>query len=91
MNDAAMSVIETELYEMADRLRAGDDAAPGRRARLEGHMACLIRTGQVNGERLCEIANALLGDDGELWIETDGAPRLALWQRRAPVWPTTTD
>lgn len=89
MNGQAMSVIETELRAMAEALRCGGDVAPGHRARLEGLMAFSISTGQVDGEHLCEMAKILLGDCGEVWIE--GVPRLTLWQRRAPVSPTTTD
>jgi hypothetical protein len=78
------SPLEAELAAMAAQLRVGMDVAPGRRARFDGVLQHLLSQG------LCTQAELLqrLGADGCVQV-TDDRVEFALWQRRAPVVPST--
>jgi|GEM_PF-3458010 len=86
--------IEAELAEMARALSEGCDVAPARRARLEGMVAMALESGLCEADDLGGRAQRVLGDRGALHIaggDAHRAVRLLLWQRRAPVYPTTSD
>lgn len=91
--ESALPAIERELAGMARALDDGCDVAPARRARLEGAIAIAIDTGWIRVDALRERARTLLGQDA-LVIEAgpDGCNvQLMVWQRRAPVRPSTPD
>lgn len=86
--------IEAELQAMAAALRAGNDVAPARRAQLEGAIALALDAGWIDDARVEAWARDDLRECGALDIERRQAfwvVRLLLWQRRAPVSPTTSE
>ena len=92
MKGDALAQIERELHDCADELRAGRDVAPARRARLEGAIAAVIAANDVDVDAVMRQLRALLPAGCAIVIEPDiGAVSLQLWQRRAPVYPSTAD
>jgi hypothetical protein len=86
---SAAAALERELQACADEVRAGRDIAPSRRARLEGAIAAAM-VADGNAETLLQRLRDLLPEDGAIAVEADtGHVRLQLWQRRAPVYPST--
>ncbi len=90
--------VKNELAAMIKQLQAGLDSAPARRARLEGALEQLLGSGVLSVIELQQTFDSLLGDGGHniagpgsvgrLHVEGDRVV-LDLWQRRAPVVPST--
>lgn len=85
--------IDAESGALVRAVCAGRDTAPARRARLEGLIAAAVAAGvppAVLRQQLC--AQLPPGSSVVIEDDTDGvAVRLHLWQRRAPVRPSTAD
>lgn len=92
MSDAAvlLTALQAELDVFTQRLGAGFDVAPARRARFEGMVAAVLALG-TDRDELLESCRGHLPADARLMVENGQAPRLDIWQRRAPVEPTAVD
>lgn len=92
MSEAAvlLTALQAELDVFAQRLAAGFDVAPARRARFEGMAAAALAQG-IDSEVLLESCRGHLPAGARLVVEAEHAPRLDIWQRRAPVEPSTGD
>lgn len=91
MSDALLAAIEAELDALARDASAGFDIAPARRARVEGMATAALRHGS-DAEQLVERCRRVLpADSNVVFDEAAQTLRLDIWQRRAPVEPTTRD
>lgn len=85
MNEADLLVaLHAELDDLAQRLAAGRDVSPTRRARVEGMMIAALNLG-VDRQILLESCRPHLPANAHLELQP---VRLDLWQRRAPVEPS---
>lgn len=88
MSEAAvLAALNTELAVFAQRIAAGLDVAPARRARFEGMMAAALAQG-IDSEILLESCSHHLPADAQLVLRDARMPQLDIWQRRAPVEPS---
>jgi GTP cyclohydrolase III len=92
MSEAAvlLTALQAELDVFTQRLAAGFDVAPARRARFEGMAAAALALG-IDSEVLLQSCRDHLPVDAQLVVEAGHAPRLDIWQQRAPVEPSTGD
>lgn len=88
---ALVAAIEAELEAMARQACDGFDIAPARRARVEGMAIAALSLG-ADGKALLAACARLLPAGASATLEEGGrALRIDIWQRRAPVEPTTRD
>lgn len=84
-----LAALNAELAVFAQRIAAGLDVAPARRARFEGMVAAALAQG-VDSQALLESCRDHLPAGAQLVLHDAHAPRLDIWQRRAPVEPSTS-
>jgi hypothetical protein len=85
-------LIEQELSALTQSLQAGRDVAPARRARQEGLLAAALAAGAATPAALRQHIQARLPAGSCVDIaDNGGAVRLHVWQKRAPVHPSTAD
>lgn len=86
-----LAAIETELKELAQRAEEGFDIAPARRARIEGMAAAALAQG-ADAQQLMASCRRVLPADASVILAADTrALQIDIWQRRAPVVPTTSE
>lgn len=85
--DVLLRTLGVELETAAQRTRAGFDIAPSRRARLEALAGAALALG-IDGQELLLFCRQRLPSDAEVELHGD-AVQIDIWQRRAPVEPTT--
>jgi hypothetical protein len=83
---ALLAALNAELAVFAQRLGAGLDVAPARRARFEGMVAAVLAQG-FDSEALLQSCRDHLPAGAQLVLSDAHAPHLDIWQRRAPVEP----
>jgi hypothetical protein len=83
-------IVEARLREAARQIEAGADLAPARRHRIEGMLELLLADGGFSREEIAARCAAILPAEGVVRIAEDRVV-LDLWQRRAPVHPSTRD
>lgn len=83
--------IAAQLDAIVQQLGDGLDVAPTRRLQLEGLTAASLAAG-IDAEALLQFCRAHLPGDAAVSLIANGsALQFELWQRRAPVYPTTND
>jgi hypothetical protein len=83
-----LAALHAELDIFAQRLAAGLDVAPARRARFEGMAAAALAQG-LDSDALLESCRCHLPAGAQLTLRPDAhALQLDIWQRRAPVEPS---
>jgi hypothetical protein len=84
-----LAALHAELDTFTQRLAAGLDVAPARRARFEGMAAAALAQG-IDSQVLLESCRRHLPAGAQLALCADGHTlQLDIWQRRAPVEPST--
>lgn len=95
-----MSEIESRLRALLQRLKAGDDAPPGGRLRLEGLLEAAVLAGEGSEESLRALLAHCYGEVfgvdlettlGAGWEAAHPFPEIPLYARRAPVSAADTD
>lgn len=90
-NQLLLDTIGLELEAIVRQLAAGFDAAPAQRLRLEGLTAAALVAG-IDAQTLLAFCRQRLPADADVRLTADAAAlQFELWQRRAPVYPTTSD
>jgi hypothetical protein len=91
MSEAAvlLAALHAELDVFAQRLAAGFDVAPARRARFEGMVAAALTQG-IDSDELLDSCRRHLPAGAQLVLRDARTPQLDIWQRRAPVEPSTS-
>lgn len=86
--------VEARLTALFERLKAGDDAPPGQRLRLEGLLEAVVYRAELSEDAADELIDTVhrrvfgegladrLGDD---WRAAHPFPELPVFARRAPV------
>lgn len=88
---ALLTGIDEQLRTVARRVGEGFDIAPAQRARIEGMAAAALLQG-VDTQRLLAVFRAALPQASHIELDAQArALRFDIWQRRAPVEPTTSD
>lgn len=86
-----LAAIDTELDIIAQRLAAGFDVAPAQRLRLEGLTAAALLAGE-DAQTLLQFCRQRLPATAAVQLTANAqALQFDVWQRRAPVYPTTSD
>lgn len=84
------ALVEQRLRQLAQQLAAGNDVAPAQRYRLEGMLEVLLLGEPEAATALAERCAELLPPPSSAQV-VDGRVELQLWQRRAPVTPSSTE
>jgi hypothetical protein len=82
-----LRILGVELDAAAQRSRSGFDIAPSRRARLEVLAGVALASG-VDAQRLLSFCRRHLPVDAAVELSGESV-RIDIWQRRAPVEPTS--
>jgi hypothetical protein len=83
-------IVEARLRDAVQQIEAGADLAPAQRYRIEGMLELLLAEGTCSGEEIAARCAAILPvNTGVRVVEQRVA--LDLWQRRAPVHPSTRE
>ena len=92
-----LNAIATELDDGIRQLSAGFDMAPARRSGLEALTMVCLQSGMA-AEELLQFCRQRLSVDAAVYLKADvylnadgKALQFDLWQRRAPVYPSTSD
>jgi hypothetical protein len=89
--DALLNAIAAQLDAIARQLDAGFDVAPAQRLALEGLTAASLAAG-IEVEVLLQYCRRSMPKGSDMRLSANGdALQFDFWQRRAPVYPTTTD
>lgn len=89
-----LALVKAQLLSVSDELAAGNDVAPATRFQLEALIEQALDCRDVWSVDVLAEIEAMLPAGSELIIGNDSGlaqVALQLWQRRAPVVPTTAD
>lgn len=90
-SDQLLAMIAVQLDDDVQQLSAGFDLAPARRLALESLTAACLAAG-TTVETLLQFCRERLPADTAVYLNADGsALQFDLWQRRAPVYPSTNE
>jgi hypothetical protein len=84
-----LDALNAELDVFAQRIDAGLDIAPARRARFEGMTAAALALGMESDALLAACREHLPNGAQLMFRPGMRALQLDIWQRRAPVEPST--
>lgn len=93
-NEELLTFVRKQLLNAADALAAGNDVAPAKRFQIEALLEQILNDGNHSLIDVCGEIEACLPHGAALVVRDSAGfaqVTLQLWQRRAPVVPSTAD